>query len=49
MSISCSFSFDSNEKNILEEAYDEIIGTASFFQEETNNNHLDGKHNIGLT
>ena len=47
MSISSSFSFDSNEKHILEDVYDEIIGTASLFQEETNNNHLDGKHNIG--
>ena len=33
---------------VLEEAYDEIIGTASFFQEETNNGHLDGRHNIRL-
>ena len=47
MSISSSFSLDSNEKHILEEAYDEIIGTASLFQEETNNYHLDGKHNTG--
>ena len=46
-SISSSASFDSNEKHILEEAYDEIIHTASFFKEETNNYHLDGKHNIG--
>ena len=47
MSISSSFCFDSNDKHILEEAYDEIIGSASLFQEETNNNHLDDKHNIG--
>ena len=33
----------------MEEAYDEIgvIGSASLFQEEANNNHLDDKHNIG--
>ena len=47
MSVSSSFSIDSNQKHILEEAYDEMIGTASLFQEEMNNNHLDDKHNIG--
>ena len=35
MSVSSSFSFDSNEKNILEEVYNEIIGSVSLFQEET--------------
>ena len=48
MSTSSSFSFDSNKKHILEKVYDEITGTASLFQQETNINHLDGKHNIGL-
>ena len=47
MSVSSSFYFYCNEKHILEEAYDEKIGIASLFQEETNNNHLDDKHNIG--
>ena len=47
MSVSSRFCFDSNEKHILEEAYDDIIGGASLFQLETNNNHLDDKHNIG--
>ena len=47
MSVSSSFSFDSNEKHILEEAYVEIIGSASLFQQETNHNHLDDKLNIG--
>ena len=47
MSVSSRFCFDSNEKHILEEAYDEIIGGASLFQLETNYNHLDDKHNIG--
>ena len=31
----------------MEEAHDEIIGTVSFIREETNKNHLDGKHNVG--
>ena len=47
MSVTSSFSFDSNEKDILEEAYDEIICGASLFPEEPNNNHLDDKHNVG--
>ena len=47
MSVPCSFSFDSNKNCILEDAYNEIIGGASLFQEGTNNYHLDDKHNIG--
>ena len=46
MSISSSFSFESHENHILEEVYNEIIGGTSLFQEETNSNHLDDKHNI---
>ena len=46
VSVSSIFSFDSNEKHILEEAYDEIIGSALLFQEETNSNQLDDKHSI---
>ena len=47
MPISSSFSFDANKKHILEEAYDEIIGSASLLQEEMTNNHLDDNHTLG--